>query len=148
MAAPAGSRSEPACVCCSSQLQRALSLLAVPRSSKLSLFATAALLPASPAAGSSKLSPTSALTPSRRQLPCYSRPLPPPELKNHLTPEKYKKAQAYSRDKTYYSIANHVFSFVQSLIFIKGGYLWTWNFAGRIMDALGLSRDRMVGCTL
>lgn len=87
---------------------------------------------------------TCQLTPSRRQLPCYSRPLPPPELKNHLTAEKYKKAQAYSRDKTYYSIAQHLFSFVQSLVFINGGYLWTWNFAGRIMDAFGLSRDRMV----
>lgn len=63
-----------------------------------------------------------------------------------MTAEKYKKAQAYSRDKTYYSIAQHIFSFVQSLIFIKGGYLWTWNFAGKIMDAFGISRDRMVSC--
>ncbi|WVR04304.1 hypothetical protein IAU60_001304 [Kwoniella sp. DSM 27419] len=81
----------------------------------------------------------------RRQLPCYERAAPPPALKDHLSDETYKKAQAYSKDKTRFALAKIVFDQMLGWGLIKvGGYAGLWDFAGSIMSKLSLAQNRVI----
>ncbi|WVF70200.1 hypothetical protein IAT40_004988 [Kwoniella sp. CBS 6097] len=81
----------------------------------------------------------------RRQVPCYDRTAPPPALKDHLSGDTFKKAQVYSKDKTGFALSKLMFDQLLGWGLIKvGGYAGLWNFAGKIMSAVGLGQNRVI----
>ena len=80
-----------------------------------------------------------------RQLACYARPAPPPEIASHIDSKTFKKAQSYGRDKCRFSIAKTVWSQAVSVAMLKGRvYARAWDAAGSIMRSVGLSPTRIV----
>ncbi|WVQ83824.1 hypothetical protein IAT38_005968 [Cryptococcus sp. DSM 104549] len=85
----------------------------------------------------------------RRQLKCYDRPAPPPQLKAHLPEDKFRAAQSYSRDKSRYTLAKLVFDAFLGWGMIKtGAYAYLWDVAGDVMSAVGLSQSRLIARSL
>lgn len=86
------------------------------------------------------------LTPaSRRQVPKFNIPFPPPELKDHLKKDTFKKAQAYGRDKLNYSIAHTIYSFALGLSFVYFGvFASTWDSVAQFMARVGIAPSRTV----
>ncbi|WVQ97691.1 hypothetical protein IAU59_004805 [Kwoniella sp. CBS 9459] len=81
----------------------------------------------------------------RRQVPCYDRTAPPPALKDHLSGETFKKAQVYSKDKTGFALSKLMFDQLLGWGLIKvGGYAGLWNFAGKVMNLVGLGQNRVI----
>lgn len=87
------------------------------------------------------------LTRSRRQLKTTHRPLPPAELKAHLTQATFTKAQKYARDKLYFSFAKTLYSWLVTFVFLRyNTYAWAWDLSARWMDAFGMKQSRVVSC--
>ena len=85
------------------------------------------------------------LTSSRRQLACFQLKAPPAELKDVMDGETFEKARRYGRDKTRYSLSKCIFDQVLSWGLIRMGvYSKMWEYAGKGMDAVGLSQSRTV----
>ncbi|WOO77532.1 putative CAAX prenyl protease 1 [Vanrija pseudolonga] len=81
----------------------------------------------------------------RRQVPKFSIPFPPPELKDHLKKDTFKKAQSYGRDKLNYSIAHTVYSFAVGLAFVYFGvFASTWDSVARFMARVGIASSRTI----
>ncbi|KAG0357188.1 hypothetical protein BGZ54_000421 [Gamsiella multidivaricata] len=61
----------------------------------------------------------------------------PEALKEHVTEEQFKKAQAYGRDKTRFGFVESVFNQVQNTLIIAFDFLpWLWDLSGEIMSKL------------
>ncbi|KAK1926625.1 putative CAAX prenyl protease 1 (A-factor converting enzyme) [Papiliotrema laurentii] len=81
----------------------------------------------------------------RRQLGCYKRPAPPPELASHMNKETFDKAQRYGRDKTRFQLLKIVINqLVTWAILRRGVYASLWTSTGDLMSTLGLAQDRTI----
>jgi STE24 endopeptidase len=81
----------------------------------------------------------------RRQIPCFSRPSPPIELKEHLPQETYVKAQKYGLDKLRFGMIKAVWNQMLGWGMIKTGlYSVSWGWSARVMRYAGLGSDRVV----
>ncbi|ORX33273.1 metalloendopeptidase [Kockovaella imperatae] len=82
---------------------------------------------------------------NRRQLRQYDKPKPPPELASHISDDKFRKAQAYGRDKTRYSLFKAVFNQILGWAIIRSRlYAKLWYVTGGWMDTLGLAPSRTI----
>ncbi|GLC34010.1 hypothetical protein PLESTB_000828300 [Pleodorina starrii] len=71
-----------------------------------------------------------------RQLRALRRPSPPAALADLFSPELYGKTRAYSLDKWRFSFAHGLYSTIETLILILGGWLPPiWVFAGQVLAA-------------
>lgn len=80
-----------------------------------------------------------------RQLKAISRPKPPAALAEAFTHDLYKKTQAYSLDKWWYSFAHGVWGLAEVLLVVSaGGLPWAWAASGhalaRAAQAVGPSK--------
>lgn len=82
---------------------------------------------------------------SRRQKSKYDIQHPPHELKDHLKPETFKKAQAYGKDKLTFSIGRTIFDWIVATTMISWGvYPWLWEKTGNLMERFGYGQDYVV----
>ncbi|KAK4684554.1 STE24 endopeptidase, partial [Tremellales sp. Uapishka_1] len=66
----------------------------------------------------------------QRQLPCYDKPKPPPELAAHMPQETFEKAQKYGKDKARFQLAKIVFNQLLNYGLLKFDFYarsWTWT---------------------
>lgn len=82
---------------------------------------------------------------SLRQLATYSLSSPPPQLKSHVDQTTFDKSRRYGKDKLQFSLFTLIFewSVSASLIYL-GAYAWTWQAAGRMLNAAGYHHDSEV----
>lgn len=86
---------------------------------------------------------------SWRQYRLYSRPAPPAALASYVDLETYRKASAYSRDKSQYSFVKDVIATGTTLALIQSnGFAWMWLWAGCVLHHIGLSPESEVGVFL
>lgn len=82
---------------------------------------------------------------SRRQKPKYEIQLPPFELKDHLKPETFKKAQAYGKDKLTFAAGKTIFDWLVATGMINWGvYPWSWNATGNLLARFGFGPEYVV----
>lgn len=85
------------------------------------------------------------LTLRRRQKRQYNLRHPPHELKDHIKPETFKKAQLYGKDKLTYSIGKIIFNWLLSTSLINwGAYPYLWDATGNLLDKFGYDSDEYV----
>ncbi|KAG9076168.1 hypothetical protein FRC06_009666, partial [Ceratobasidium sp. 370] len=73
-----------------------------------------------------------------RQYPNYSRPLPPPALREHFTEEVFKKSQRYGRDKARFQVVSKLYSqLLETGMIVFGAFPWAWSTAGNVLTKFG-----------
>jgi len=73
-----------------------------------------------------------------RQYPNYSRQHPPAALKDHFTPEVFKKSQRYGRDKAQFQVWSKLYSqILETGMITLGAFPWAWNVAGSLLAKFG-----------
>ncbi|KZT58025.1 hypothetical protein CALCODRAFT_495494 [Calocera cornea HHB12733] len=80
-----------------------------------------------------------------KQLPNYSKPAPPPALKEQFPPETYAKSQSYGRAKALFTLAKGAWGVVEAgLTLYFDVYAWAWGAAAGTLAYFGYSGDREI----
>ncbi|KZO97268.1 metalloendopeptidase [Calocera viscosa TUFC12733] len=80
-----------------------------------------------------------------KQLPNYSKPAPPPSLKDHFPPDTYAKSQSYGRAKALFTLAKGAWGVLEgglSLYFDL--FAWSWGAAAGVLTYFGYGGDREI----
>jgi STE24 endopeptidase len=78
-----------------------------------------------------------------RQLGLFTSASLPKELVAHITPDTFKKSNAYGKDKFAFKMVESVFTFVMGVAFLLLGYLpYAWDLSKQIVSKFGILNDQ------